>query len=95
MGAQPSRRRRGAAALGSRIDPIAARELEGAEEKATILLAMSRQYPFFARGYFKVDSKQVTLEEARALATRYPVFRIETSTPRRPQGGAAQSRTQG
>jgi deazaflavin-dependent oxidoreductase (nitroreductase family) len=69
--------------LGSRIDPVAAHELEGGAEKATIMLAICRDYPFFARGYFKVDPKQVTLEQARELATRYPVFRIETSTSRR------------
>jgi deazaflavin-dependent oxidoreductase (nitroreductase family) len=72
--------------VGSRIDPIAAHELEGGEEKATVMLAISRQYPFFARGYFKVDPKQVTLEQARELAARYPVFMIETSTSQRPQG---------
>jgi hypothetical protein len=50
------------------------------------MLAISRQDPHFARGYFKVDPKQVTIEQARELAARYPVFRIETSTSQRPQG---------
>jgi deazaflavin-dependent oxidoreductase (nitroreductase family) len=62
--------------LGSRIEPVEARELEAGEEKAAIMLAIS-QDRFFARGYFKVDPKQVTLEQARELAARYPVFRIE------------------
>jgi deazaflavin-dependent oxidoreductase (nitroreductase family) len=66
--------------VGSRIDPIAAHELGDAEEKATIIHAISRQYPYFARGYFKVDPKQVTLEQARELAPRYPVFRIQAPT---------------
>jgi deazaflavin-dependent oxidoreductase (nitroreductase family) len=70
--------------VGSRIDPIAAHELEGEEEKATILLAICRRYSSFARGYFKVDPKQVTFEQARELATRYPLFTIETSTSQRP-----------
>jgi hypothetical protein len=46
------------------------------------MLAIGRQYPHFARGYFKVDPKQMTLELARELATRYPVFRIETAVDR-------------
>jgi hypothetical protein len=49
------------------------------EEKADVLLAIARQYPFFARGYFKVDSKTVTLDQARELAARYPVFSIEAN----------------
>jgi deazaflavin-dependent oxidoreductase (nitroreductase family) len=74
--------RAGAAArlrLGSRIEPIKGQELVDAEEKAAIVLAIGRQYPFFARGYFKVDPKQMTLDQARELATRYPVFRIEAT----------------
>ncbi len=63
--------------VGSRTEPIDGHELKNEEEKAGVLLAISRQYPYFARGYFKVDPKQVTLEQARELATRYPVFRIE------------------
>jgi hypothetical protein len=46
------------------------------------MLAICRQYPYFARGYFKVDPKQVTLEQARELAARYPVFRIEATDDR-------------
>ena len=46
------------------------------------MLAICRQYAFFARGYFKVDPKQVTLEQARELAARYPVFMIETAQRR-------------
>jgi deazaflavin-dependent oxidoreductase (nitroreductase family) len=65
--------------LGRRVEPVEAHELEGGEEKAVLMLAISREYPFFARGYFKVDPKQVTLEQARELAARYPVFRIETA----------------
>jgi hypothetical protein len=49
------------------------------EEKADVLLAIARQYPFFARGYFKVDPKTVTLDQARELAARYPVFSIEAN----------------
>jgi deazaflavin-dependent oxidoreductase (nitroreductase family) len=68
--------------LGSRIEPIEAHELEDGDGKAALMLAISRQYPYFARGYFKVDPKQVTLEQARALAARYPVFRIEATADR-------------
>src|SRR5215831_20288958 len=53
--------RAGAAArlrLGSRIEPIEGHELVDLEEKAAIVLAIGRQYPYFARGYFKVDPKQ-------------------------------------
>jgi hypothetical protein len=39
--------------MGSRIEPIDGRELEDGEEKVAIMLAISRQYPFFARGYFR------------------------------------------
>ena len=65
--------------VASRIEPIEAHELEDGDGKAALMLAICRQYSFFARGYFKVDPKQVTLEQARELATRYPVFRIETA----------------
>jgi deazaflavin-dependent oxidoreductase (nitroreductase family) len=78
--------------VGRRVEPVEADELEGAEEKAALMLAISRQYPFFARGYFKVDPEQVTLEQARELAARYPVFRIETATGRPPQGRAARTK---
>jgi hypothetical protein len=44
--------------VGRRPEPVEAHELEGVEEKAAVMLAISRQYPFFARGYFKVDPKQ-------------------------------------
>jgi deazaflavin-dependent oxidoreductase (nitroreductase family) len=60
-----------------RIEPIEGHELKNEEEKAGVLLSVSGQYPSVARGHFKVDPKQVTLEQARELATRYPVFRIE------------------
>ena len=73
--------------------PVEAHELEDVEEKAALMLAISRQYPFFARGYFKVDPKQVTLEQARELAARYPVFRIETTTGGPPQGREARTKT--
>ena len=63
--------------LGRRVEPVEAHELQDQDEKASVLLAISRQYPFFARGYFKVDPEQVTLEQASELAARYPVFRIE------------------
>lgn len=63
--------------MGSRIEPIEERELEDGEEKVAIMLAISRQQTFFARGYFKVDPKQVTLEQAREVAARYPLFRID------------------
>ena len=72
--------------VGRRVEPVEAYELEGVEEKAALMLAISRQYPFFARGYFKVDPKQVTLEQARELAARYPMFRIETATGGGPRG---------
>jgi len=62
---------------GSRSEPIKGHELVDGEEKAATLLAIGRKYPYFARGYFKVDPKQMTLELARELAARYPVFRIE------------------
>ncbi len=39
----------------------------------------ARQYLFSARGYFKVDPKTVTLDQARKLAARYPVFSIEAN----------------
>ena len=65
--------------IGSRIEPIEGHELEGGEEKAGVVLGICRQYPSVARTYFKLDPKRVTLEQARELATRYPVFRIETA----------------
>jgi deazaflavin-dependent oxidoreductase (nitroreductase family) len=81
--------------LGRRVEPVEADELEGVQEKAALMLAISRQYPYFARGYFKVDPNQVTLEQARELAARYPVFRIETATGGPPQGRAARTTTPG
>ena len=81
--------------VGRRVEPVEAHELEGVEEKAALMLAISRQYPFFARGYFKVDPKQVTLEQARELAARYPLFRIETTTGGPPQGREARTETPG
>jgi deazaflavin-dependent oxidoreductase (nitroreductase family) len=65
--------------LGRRAEAVEAHELEGMEEKADVLLAIARQYLSFARGYFKVDPKTVTLEQARELAARYPVFSIEAA----------------
>ncbi|HEY4028257.1 MAG TPA: nitroreductase family deazaflavin-dependent oxidoreductase [Candidatus Dormibacteraeota bacterium] len=65
--------------VGRRAEPIDAHEVDAGDEKADLMLAVSRQYPFFARGYFKVDPRKVTLEQARELAARYPVFRIETA----------------
>jgi deazaflavin-dependent oxidoreductase (nitroreductase family) len=67
--------------LGSRIEPVEAHELEEGDEKAAIMLDISR-HPYFARSHFKVDPKQVTLEQARELAARYPVFRIEPTADR-------------
>jgi deazaflavin-dependent oxidoreductase (nitroreductase family) len=67
--------------LGSRIEPVEAHELGEGEEKAAIMLAICRQYRFFARD-LKVDPKQVTIEEARELAARRPVFRIEATVDR-------------
>jgi deazaflavin-dependent oxidoreductase (nitroreductase family) len=72
--------------IGRRVEPVEAQEVPDGEEKAALMLAISRQYPFFARGYFKVDPKQVTLDQARDLATRYPVFGIRTAADR-PAGG--------
>jgi deazaflavin-dependent oxidoreductase (nitroreductase family) len=60
-----------------RIDSIEGHELTNDEEKAGVLLAICRKYSSVFRRYFKVDPKHVTLEQARELATRYPVFRIE------------------
>jgi hypothetical protein len=50
------------------------KELDSAKKVYTIC----RKYPSIFRQYFKVDPKQVTLEQARELAARYPVFRVET-----------------
>jgi hypothetical protein len=41
------------------------------------LLVVGNEAAYIARGYLKVDPKQVTLEQARELAARYPVFRID------------------
>ena len=71
--------------VGSRIEPIEAHELKNDEETAGVLLAIYRKYPSVFRRYFKVDPKQVTLEQARELATRYPVFRIEVAAVDRDQ----------
>jgi deazaflavin-dependent oxidoreductase (nitroreductase family) len=38
--------------VGRRVEPVEAHELEGVQERAALMLAISRQYPFFARGYF-------------------------------------------
>jgi deazaflavin-dependent oxidoreductase (nitroreductase family) len=65
--------------IGSRIEPIDGHELENDEERASVLLAICRKYPSIFRRYFKVDPNKVTLEQARELATRYPVFRIESA----------------
>jgi hypothetical protein len=72
--------------VGGRIEPIDEHDLEDGEEKAALLLAICRQSPYFARGYFKVDPKQVTLEQAHELAARYPVFTIEMAAVDRLQG---------
>jgi hypothetical protein len=37
--------------VGSRMEPIDGRELEDGEDKVAIMLAISRQYPFFARAF--------------------------------------------
>lgn len=50
------------------------------------MLAIYRKYPSVFGRYFKVDPKQVTLAQARVLATRYPVFRIEIAAVDRVQG---------
>ena len=63
--------------FGSRIEPFEGHELNDEEERAGVLLAICRKYPSIFRRYFKVDPQQVTLEQARELATRYPVFRTE------------------
>jgi hypothetical protein len=72
--------------VGSRIEPIEGHELKNEEEKAGVLLGICRKYPSVFRRYFKVDPKQVTLEQARELATRYPVFGIEIAAVDRVQG---------
>src|SRR5262245_1413404 len=65
--------------VGSRIEPIEGHELKNEEEKAGVLLAIGRKYPGTYGRYFKLNPMQVTLEQARELATQYPVFRIETA----------------
>jgi hypothetical protein len=60
-----------------RIELIEGHELKNEEEKASVLIVICRKYPSTFQCYFKVDPKQVTLKEARELATRYPVFRID------------------
>jgi hypothetical protein len=40
--------------------------------------------PSVFQRYFKVDPTRVTLEQARELATRYPVFREEGTLTRHP-----------
>jgi hypothetical protein len=65
--------------FGSGVEPIAGHELDNNEEKAEVLLAICRKYPSIFQRYFKVDPQQVTLKQARELATQYPVFRIETA----------------
>jgi len=72
--------------FGSRIEPFEGHELNDEEERAGVLLAICRKYPSIFRRYFKVDPKQVTLEQARELATRYPVFRTEVAAVDRVQG---------
>jgi deazaflavin-dependent oxidoreductase (nitroreductase family) len=72
--------------VGSRIEPVEGHELKNEEEKAGVLFAIYRKYPSIFRRYFKVDPKQVTLEQARELATRYPVFRIQIAAVDRVQG---------
>src|SRR6266851_83690 len=72
--------------FGSLIEPIEGHELKNEEEKAGVLLAICRNYPSIFRRYFKVDPEQATLEQARELATRYPVFGIETADADRVQG---------
>lgn len=79
--------------LGSRIEPIKGHELKNEEEKAGVLLAICRKYPSVYRSYFKLDPKQVTLEQAHELATRYPVFRIETAAADRDQGEGTPGRS--
>ncbi len=65
--------------FGRRMEPIEGHELTNEEEKASVLLAICRKYPSIFQRYFKIDPKQVTLEQARALASRYPLFNIETA----------------
>jgi len=72
--------------FGSRIEPFEGHELNNEEERAGVLLAICRKYPSIFRRYFKVDPKQVTLEQARELAKRYPVFRTEVAAVDRVQG---------
>jgi deazaflavin-dependent oxidoreductase (nitroreductase family) len=71
---------------GSQVESINGLELQDREEKAGVLLAMWRKYPSVYRRYFKVDPKQVTLEQAQDLAARYPVFRIEPAAAGAVQG---------
>jgi deazaflavin-dependent oxidoreductase (nitroreductase family) len=78
--------------IGARLEPIEAHELEGGDEKAVVMLAMCRQYPAFARRYYKVDPKSVTLEQAHEVAARYPVFRIDSSPHSHPSPSLSESR---
>src|SRR2546428_4278358 len=73
--------------FGSRIEPIEAHELTNDEERAGALFAICRKYPSIFQRYFKVDPEQMTVEQARELATRYPVFRIEVAAVDRVQRG--------
>jgi deazaflavin-dependent oxidoreductase (nitroreductase family) len=60
------------------VESVVGRELTNEEQKAEVLLAICRKYPGIFRRYFKLDPQQATLEQARNLATRYPVFGIQT-----------------
>ena len=46
-------------------------------DNTEVLLTINQKYPSIFRRYFKVDPKQVTREQAREWATRYPVFSVE------------------
>ena len=72
--------------FGSRMEPIEGHELNDDQERAGVLLSICRKYPSIFQRYFKVDPKQVTLEQARELATRYPVFRTEVAAVDRVRG---------
>jgi deazaflavin-dependent oxidoreductase (nitroreductase family) len=63
--------------LGRRLEPVEAHELGDGEAKAAVLLAVCRRSPAIARRHYGVDPQTLTLEQAREVAARYPIFRIE------------------
>jgi deazaflavin-dependent oxidoreductase (nitroreductase family) len=61
---------------GSRILPIRAVELKGAE-KADFLRWLVQRYKFFARAWLKVNPARLTDDDVSRLVRHHPVFRVE------------------